>query len=285
MSGRSARGGRRGRCIGKRRAARSLWLAASLLLAPVSIDARDRGADGDFRERSSSHFLLEQDVAIERYSGARGSRAFELEVLQVLEQAYDRVGRVLGLHARDRFRVRIYDAGVFDEAFQPLFGFRAAGFYDGVIHVRGHTQLDGRLLRTLHHEYAHAAVDAAGGRGMLPGWLNEGLAEYFEHLAVGTRGLDPGAATVLVDARDSGGWIPLGSLSSPSFSHLEGDSATLAYLESYALVAHLALRHGEDSLGELLERLLSTGDLDRALQRTYRGSLAELEAALLRSLR
>jgi hypothetical protein len=262
-------------------------LAALLaaLIAPAPLPARDRGADGDFRERSSSHFLLEQDVAIERYSGPRGSRAFELQVLEVLEAAHDRVAQALGIRARDRFRVRIYDAEIFDASFNRLFKFRAAGFFNGVIHVRGHTSIDERLLRTLHHEYVHAALEAAGGAVLFPGWLNEGLAEYFEHPAIGTRTLLPGEAERLIAEVRAGRWIPLRSLSAPSFSGMPGDAALLAYLESYAFVAHLSLRHGERSLADLLDRAWRSGDFERAFERTYRGSVEELEAELVRSLR
>jgi len=60
-----------------------------------SAGAADRGADGRYDERRSSHFVLLQDVDIDRRSGWRGSRRFEIEVLDVLEAAFP--GRCLWL--------------------------------------------------------------------------------------------------------------------------------------------------------------------------------------------
>ena len=59
--------------------------------AAVAPRARAAGADGDWSSRRSSHFELFQDVAIERYSGRDGSRAFERDLLEVLESAHDRL--------------------------------------------------------------------------------------------------------------------------------------------------------------------------------------------------
>ena len=117
-----------------------LLLALGLILAPAT--AGSRGTDGKFSERKSSHFRLLQDVNIERYSGPKGSREFERDVLVVLENAYRQVGDAIGIRPRTDFAVVIYDPGVFDQNFASRFGFRAAGFFDGVIHVRGATLVD-----------------------------------------------------------------------------------------------------------------------------------------------
>ena len=98
--------------------------------------------------------------------------------------------------AARRFRVPLHAASLLEVA-GPL------QRVDGVIHVRGHTRVDERLVRTLHHEYTHAALhDAAAG--LFPAWLNEGLAEFFEALAVGKRHLSPGEHAALAGARRSG---------------------------------------------------------------------------------
>lgn len=262
---------------------RALALAAvlaALALAP----ARPAAApDGSFDSRQSSHFRLLQDVGFERYSGPRGARAFERGVLEVLEDAYRQVGDAIAIRPRSPISVVIYDSAVFDEQFAGRFGFRAAGFFDGSIHVRGATEIDQRLLRTLHHEYTHAALNSASP-DVFPAWLNEGLAEYFEALAIGKRHLTPGEHAFLANAAGGGGWIPLSALNAPSFAHLGGDSASLAYLESYATVEHLVRRHGLRKLRDLCEQLVKSRNLVRALDRTYRMDLAELESALLAEL-
>ena len=261
----------------------ALLLVVLPLLLPGPAGVRARGADGKFSERGSSHFRLLQDVDIERYSGPHGTRAFERAVLKVLEGAYDQVGDAIAIRPRSDISVLVYDPGAFDRNFGGLFGFRAAGFFDGAIHVRGSTAVDQRLVRTLHHEYTHAALHWVSADSF-PAWLNEGLAEYFEALATGKRHLTPGEYSYLSAAARNGRWIPIGALGTRSFAHLGGDSASLAYLESYAMVEHLVRRHGMRKLRDLCKRVVKTRSIERALDRTYRASLQEIEANLLAEL-
>jgi hypothetical protein len=260
-------------------------LALCLAVAPLGAPARDRGADGSFSRRSSSHFVLLQDVDIERRSGPSGSLRFERNVLEVLEAAYARVGRTIGLRPRSRVRVVVYDPGVFDTAFARRFRFRPAGFFDGVIHVRGGARVDARLVRTLHHEYSHAALEASAPGFPFPGWLDEGLAEYFEALAVGKRHLTRGERAFLARTRAGGAWIPLAALDGRGFGGLDADRASVAYLASYATIEHLVRKGGQRSLERLCDLVVRTGDVGRALERVYRRSLAEIERDLLAELR
>ncbi len=55
----------------------------ALLLAGGAA-ARGRGADGKFSQRTSSHFVLYQDVDIDESGGLRGSLRNEQEVLAEL---------------------------------------------------------------------------------------------------------------------------------------------------------------------------------------------------------
>ena len=247
--------------------------------------ARERGGDGRFDQRRSSHFILQQDVAIDRRSGGNGARAFERDVLDVLENAYGRISDQLGLRPPSDVLVRIYDARNFDAQFASLFGFRAAGFFNGTIHVRGNPGVDAGLVRTLHHEYVHSVIHSAGGAGLYPAWLNEGLAEYMEATALGKRYLTPGEHAALVNAAFRSGWVPIAQLSGPSLAHFDQQSAGIAYLESYALVDHLARREGMDQLRRFNERLLKTRNLETSLRRIYRLSSSDLERALIEELR
>ena len=66
------------------------WATALLCLTVALSSASfafDDGADGHFEKRTSSHFVLFQDVDIDRSSGFRGSRRFEQQILDVLEAA------------------------------------------------------------------------------------------------------------------------------------------------------------------------------------------------------
>jgi hypothetical protein len=161
-----------------------LLLAAPLLLLPAPA-AHARGADGRFDTRTSSHFVLHQDVDIDESGGFRGSRRFEQQVLDTLERAYENLDRLLGLRPERKLDVVVYDPAIFDSQFAGLFRFQAAGFYAGLIRVRGATELDVPLMRVLHHELVHAALDAAAPSLVLPAWVNEGGAEWFEARVLG----------------------------------------------------------------------------------------------------
>ncbi len=261
-------------------------LVTSLIcVSPSATPATGGGADGEFSKRRSLHFVLHQDVGIDNYTGWNGSRRFEQRVLDVLEDAYREVRSSLSVAPPRAVQVVVWDPELFERQYGGLFLFRAAGFYDGVIHVRGATKVSADLTATLHHEFVHATLDAASLRGRFPGWLNEGIAEYFERLALGRRTPSFGEYAALRDAHAVGRWIPLAELGRTSFGDFEPETARLAYLESYAAVELLVRLQGADSLGRLLERITKTNSVDRALQRTYRLDLAKLEAKLIEGLR
>ncbi len=247
-------------------------------------DARDRGADGKWSTRRSSHFDLHQDVALDRYSGPGGSRAFELAVIEALEAAHDRVRDGIGVAPRARVQVFVYDPGVFDATYAQRFGFSAAGFWDGAIHVRGGIQVDARLVATLSHEYVHAALATLAPAGSFPAWLNEGLAELFERQTLGQGQPSAGELAFLRAAAADGSFIPLASLGGTSFAGLDEASARLAYLESYACVEQLLHRYGRERLERLVEEVARTRRIDKALARALRTDLAEVEAQLLARL-
>ncbi len=255
-------------------------MLAITLAAPVAGVARERGPDGKFERRESAHFTLYEDVGLERWSGRGGARAFERQVIAVLENAYDRVGGVLRLRPALSVRVAVYDPADFDRRFAGAFGFRAAGFFDGAIHVRGSSQIDGRLVRTLHHEYVHAALAAAAPSLALPAWVNEGLAEWFENLALGKRRLSAGEYAVLQAGARRGLLPTLPGLSTPSFSHQSEGEAALSYLWSYAAIERLAREGGDRGLERFVARLLRGRDLGAALRKVYGTSPDGLDAAL-----
>jgi hypothetical protein len=223
-------------------------------------------------------------VAIDQTSGLRGSRRFEQLVLAELESGYDRLHALLGLEPPRPIDVMVYDPGIFDRQFAGRFRFAAAGFYHGVIRVRGDTVLGIGLSRVLHHELVHAALDAAMPSTALPAWLNEGLAEWFEARVSGKRHLTAREYAVLQRQLAQGGLFSLAQLSAPSFSGFSAEAAGLAYLQSYAMFEYLARLSGERALRELVEEVVRTRNLARAFERSFRASLAELEAGFLAQL-
>jgi len=254
----------------------------ALLAVPAVVHAR--GADGDFEQRRSSHFVLHQDVAIEDRGGLRGSRRFEQQVLDELERAYDALGEWLALRPPRRIDVVVYDPARFDAAFAGQFRFAAAGFYHGVIRVRGDSRLTVGLSRVLHHELVHAALDAAAPNLWLPGWVNEGTAEWFEARAAGSRGLGLRERAFLAALAREGRLPSLSALAAPSFAGLDQGAAQVVYLQSYALLDYLARLEGERSLGDFIAALIQSRSLDRALHRVYRLDAATLEVRFIEGL-
>jgi hypothetical protein len=255
------------------------WLALCLTLSLWSIPASalDRGADGNFSKRTSAHFELLQDVAIDQSGGFHGSRRFEQQILAELERAYDRLDDFLGLRPKRRIRVVIYDSEVFDRQFAGAFRFAAAGFYHGVIRIRGATQLTVGLSRVLHHELVHAGLDTAAPNYRPPAWLNEGLAEWFEARAHGKRRLNNAEASTLSHAHGRGAMYSLANLSTSSFGHLGPEAAHIAYLEAYGMVDFLSRISGEDSLRQVCDGLVRTHDLARTIRSVFKADLGRLE--------
>jgi hypothetical protein len=256
----------------------------ALLLAAASAYARGGGADGSFEKRESSHFILFQDVDIDETGGLRGSRRFEQQVLEDLEGAYDRLDQYLGLRPPRKLEVVIYDPAIFDRQFAALFRFAAAGFYEGIIRVRGEDHFSNALSRVLHHELVHAALHAGDRSAVYPGWFNEGLAEWFQARTHGKRRLDSWELAALARAHGAGQLFSFEALGVPSFGRMSPGAARLAYLQSYGLMEYLARRHGERALREFCVELVRTGDLRRTLRRVYRADLSTLEAGFVSDL-
>jgi hypothetical protein len=178
----------------------------------------------------------------------------------------------------------IYDPGVFDQHFSGLFRFAAAGFYSGIIRIRGGERFTEPLSRVLHHELVHAALDAAAPSAVFPAWFNEGVAEWFEARAHGKRYLTSGELGALRNAHANGQLFAFSELSMPSFGRLSPSAARLAYLQSYGLMEFIVRRHGERTLREFSAELVRTRDLHRTLRRVFRADLGQLEAAFIADL-
>jgi len=222
-------------------------------------------------------------VDIDETAGLRGSRRFEQDVLEALEAAYDRADDFLGLRPGRTITVVVYDPSVFDAEFAGLLKFPAAGFYGGRVHVRGSDRVSARLIRVLNHEHIHAAFDAEAPRLILPGWFNEGIAEWFEASAAGGSGLTRSEQQVLAAAAAQGQLFSLAQLSGRSFAQMGPGSARLAYAQSHGFIDFLARNYGKRRLKEWVSVTLRGGDLERATRRAYRTDLATLEERFRKS--
>jgi len=249
----------------------ALW---QLTAQAPAASAAPRGFDRD----RSPHFLLYQDADTQDRIGPYGSGNFDREVLQSLESARALLAKVLDLAPRHSITVVIYDPQVFDTAFGAVLPFPAAGFYQGVIRVRGFARVTPDLERVLRHEYVHAAFDAVAPSLVLPALLNEGIAEWFARATTGVAGLGPNESRWLGAAAADGTLPHLDALLDQNFAGW-GPGAAGAYVTSTAFVSFLVQQDGEEGLRELCRTLLRTGSLDRALERAYGQTLAELDDA------
>jgi hypothetical protein len=259
-------------------------IGLAFLFVAFAADARDRGADGRFSKRTSSHFVLFQDVDIDESGGLRGSRRFEDQVLATLEGAFQNLDALVGMRPRRAITVTVWDPAIFDARFAGLFRFPAAGFYGDSIHIRGATLVDQPLVRVLHHELVHAAFHAEAPSMVLPAWFNEGTAEWFEARATGNRGVGERRYNWLRNRARAGSLFSLAQLSRQSFAGFDTGAAGAAYLQSYAFIEYLAAAHGERRIRDLVREYLRTGDLERSFRRTFRDSIGDLEARWKRQL-
>ncbi len=264
---------------------RTPWALLCLALCAAPAHARDAGADGKFDRRAAGHFVLLQDVAIDHRTGVTGSRSFERAVLRSLEDAYDRLDAMLDVAPRSAITVVVYDPGVFDRQFGSALPFPAAGFYLGVIRVRGDTRVTADLEQVLHHEYVHAAFDAVAPSAALPGLLNEGIAEWFARKTTGAPALGAHEARALAAAAADGRLLPFDAMLGPNFATFGSDGAFEAYAESVAFVDWLVRQRGESGLRDLLRSLFRGARLDAAFERTYGRGLGALEAEFKRGSR
>lgn len=264
-------------------------LGSVFLLALVVCDAprvqAGRGADGVYEQRRSSHFVLYQDVDIDRTSGFYGTHRFEKQVLEVLERAYDQLESMLGMRPRREIQVTVHDPEIFDSRFARIFRFPAAGFYGGTIHVRGGAAVSNRMVRTLYHELVHAAFDAELPSLILPAWFNEGIAEWFEARSMGRSRLTARELSFLAELERRGGLFQLSGLSSASFGGFGPEAARVAYLQSFSFFEFIARRFGERRIRDLNTAVIRTSNIDAAFRRTLRKNLASLESMYLEDLR
>lgn len=217
------------------------------LAALLSRWRRQSEVEADFWTDESEHFHLSYDGERTELLH-RGQRT----ILDTLEEAYLAFGELFGQFPVGGGAPKIQVVVHRREAFGELTGLGhwAGGVYDGVVRLPlEDLEREGpELRRVLRHELVHAFVRSVGGR-KVPGWLNEGLAQWLEEsfdtdraqrVRRARRSLVGQAPFALVRLEDSlAGW------SDPA-------QIALAYSQSLALVDHVQRWYGERLLYEMV---------------------------------
>ncbi len=212
-----------------------------------------------FDQAISNHFTI-------RFEG-QAEQALAARAIEILEQAYWRVGTTLDAYPNAPITVVLYTTQEFrDITRAPEW---AAGAYDGAIRVPVHGALDhpDELARVLTHEFTHALVHSLAPTGV-PTWLNEGLAVVFE---------PNGRAWAAAQLARTPQRLPLAELAA-SFGGLPGAAVPLAYAESATAVGQLLDRAGGVGIANLLRDLGSGDDFAAAFERRLQMSFTAFAA-------
>ena len=215
---------------------------------------RELSVDVGMGKGQSSRFILSYD------SGIKSAAADK--VLEVLEDAYNQVGRDFSAYPESRVPVILYTGKDYREITgSPGW---SGGQYDGKIRlpVGGMTEVTPVVRGVLFHEYTHVVVRELT-RGNCPVWLNEGLAEI-----EGRREFDS-PLTALKQATSGNTLLPLSTLTG-SFASLQGKNVNLAYQQSYSLVRYMISAYGWHTMTEILKTLGEGRSFEEAAARAYR---------------
>ncbi len=220
------------------------------------------GSAGPLLEKLQREILAEHEMT--RSLGGRFTLAYAPEVnpaladevLDVLQAAYHDLGRELGYYPEGDIPVLLYAHEDFAAVTRsPAW---AGAVYDGKIRVPlgGVAQMSPPLRELLRHEYAHALVRFVG-KGRVPVWLNEGIAQLAE-----------GREETLIDKPAGKELLTAASLERP-FTELSDELVPIAYAESRARVKCMTDLCGWPALGELLRQLGNGLSWEEAVAEAY----------------
>jgi hypothetical protein len=196
-------------------------------------------------------------------------RSLAMDATRVFNSAFFRIAGRLGEYPSDTIVAVLYTEQQFrDVTRAPKW---SAGAYDGKIRipVAGASQQPELFEKVLTHELTHAIIAGIAPAGV-PGWLNEGLAQYFD-------GTDARAAQRRM--RAAGRAIPLTHLEG-GFGGLGAADAQVAYDESLLAVNVIAERPGF-GWTRLLHELEGADSVEGAL-RLFGLSYQDLETSFKR---
>ena len=226
---------------------------------------REQGFEAGFWSQESPHFLV-------RYEGGGGIEVGR-SVVDILEGAYESLGRDLGVYPKERVQVGVYQTKTFAEigGIPPEFAEHVLGFYDyQKLRLRLSASQAGSigLERLSRHEYAHLLIHQATS-GRAPRWLHEGLAQVVEPRSA-PRFIE---SDVALDRQ----YFTLDGLERLFRSNAVG----MAYQLSHVVVEYLVDRGGMSGVRAFLGRLGQGEPLAQALKEGVGVSVEDVNARLL----
>jgi tetratricopeptide (TPR) repeat protein len=226
---------------------------------------REQGFEAGFWSQESPHFLV-------RYEGGGGIEVGR-SVVDVLEGAYESLGRDLAVYPKERVQVGIYVTKTFAEigGIPQEFAEHVLGFYDyQKLRLRLSASQAGSLglERLSRHEYAHLLIHQATN-GRAPRWLHEGLAQVLEPRSA-PRFVE---SDIVLDRQ----YYSLDGLERMFRSNAVG----VAYQLSHIVAEHLVDRGGMSGVRAFLERLGRGEPLPQALREGTGITVEDLNGRLL----
>jgi hypothetical protein len=133
------------------------------------------------------------------------------------------------------------------------------------------------LNRSVRHEYTHAILSALSA-GNLPGWLDEGLAQWFEGEE------SPGLRQALREWLKTHEPVPL-SLLQGGFTKLKPEMVPAAYAQSLLATRLVAEKYGFPALGAYFMLLRDGVEKEVAFETAFNITLSDFESHMGRALK
>lgn len=211
-----------------------------------------------------------------QYADYKGGTSIT-EVLAMLTEAYQVIGRDLGVYPARGVNVKVYTQEDFYKVAKlPEW---AIGIFDGKMRLRvDELQSAPELVRDLvFHEYTHAVL-AMNVKQEVPAWFHEGIAQLMEPQFRENNREQEQVRIALTRHQ-----ISFEELEE-SFRGIENKgTAENAYLLSKYFLTHLNRKYGHDKLREWVTKLTKGEKFVEAFEHTYRTDLAKAQESWIKS--
>ncbi len=181
--------------------------------------------------------------------------AFEDKVEKLLDYTYEFVSDKLGYKRSQRTTVVLMTQQEFAAKHAGTPQARAAGYWNGQqIVINGGSSIDERFAAVMVHEFTHAVVSEIAGHGVVPRWLNEGLAENMRLAAQGLENkIEADDRQMLARLKRDGKLPSVGQLEQAFAQMSQGVQVAYALAAQAAaiLVDKRGYRHYVDTLTEM----------------------------------